>query len=65
VEAIALCLLLNKPHLFGLAQNKFILIQLKPELSANKHGCTNTNYTLAYNLQNEFKGEYYKKNVLH
>jgi hypothetical protein len=62
VEAIALCLLLNKPHLFGLAQNKLILIQLTTELSANKHGCTNTlNYTLAYNLQTEFKGEYYKK----
>jgi len=36
------------------------LIHLTPELSANKHGCTNTvNYTLAYNLQAEFKGGYY------
>jgi hypothetical protein len=60
VEAIALCLLLNKPHLFGLAQHEFTLIQLTSELSANKHVCPNTlNYTLAYNLQTEFKEGYY------
>jgi hypothetical protein len=60
VEAIALCLLPNKPHLFGLAQHKFTLIPLTPKLSANKHGCTNTlNYTLAYDLQTEFKEGYY------
>jgi len=51
MEAIAFCLSLNRPQLFGLAQHKFILIQLTPELPANKHGCTNTlNYILAYNM---------------
>lgn len=65
MEAIALCLLVNKPNLFSLAQHKFILIQLAPELSANKHDCTNTlNYTQAYNLQTEVKGGYYKNSAI-
>lgn len=28
MEAIPLCLLLNKPHLFGITQHRFRLIQL-------------------------------------
>jgi hypothetical protein len=35
METIALCLLLNKPHLFSLTQNRFNFIQLRPELSAD------------------------------
>ena len=57
MEAIPLCLFLNKIYLFSLTQHLFILIQKVQKVYRN--------YILAHNLQTEFKEEALKFNTLH